>query len=229
MHIPDMAALLVVSVVSLLLSSSAFEITSRQEIDLNRELKGTGAANILSGMFGGLSGAINLTLSSTSRRMGAPYRATGLVCALVCALVLVFGGSAFSLIPKPVVGGLLMFYGVNLLVTWLYDAWFRLPHGDYVIVLLIMINVIVWGYMQGVMVGIIAGAILFIVNYSRINVVKHILSGANFHSNVDRPEAAKKHLREAGDAIYILKLQGFMFFGTANRLLIQVRMRIRDR
>lgn len=228
-HIPDLATLLLVSVVSLLLSNSAFEITTRQDIDLNRELKSTGAANILSGMLGGMSGGLNLTLSSTSKRMGAPYRATGLVCALVCASVLIFGGGALTLIPKPVVGGFLMFIGLNLLVVWVYDSWFHLPRGDYLVVVLIMVCVGAWGYLQGVAVGIIAGTILFIVNYSRIHVVKHTLSGANFHSHVDRPEAAKKHLREAGDAIYILKLQGFIFFGTANRLLNQVRMRIGER
>jgi len=95
-------------------------------------------------------------------------------------------------------------------------------------VLLILVVIGGVGYLQGVAVGIVAAVILFVVNYSRINVVKHALTGATFHSNVDRPKSHRELLRENGEKMLILKLHGFIFFGTANTLLNKVRARAMD-
>jgi SulP family sulfate permease len=71
--------------------------------------------------------------------------------------------------------------------------------------------------------------VLFVIEYSRVNVVKQALSGKNFRSNVDRPLAHRQILNEKGDQLYLLlQLQGFIFFGTANSLLSQIRQRMKD-
>ncbi|MBN1545753.1 MAG: cyclic nucleotide-binding domain-containing protein, partial [Syntrophaceae bacterium] len=59
---------------------------------------------------------------------------------------------------------------------------------------------------------------IFVYNYSRVSVVKHALSGVHYHSNVDRTPAQQQTLSEKGASLSILKLQGFIFFGTANNL-----------
>ena len=41
-------------------------------------------------------------------------------------------------------------------------------------------------------------------------------------------QADRQVLIEKGDRLYILKLQGFLFFGTANNLLTQLKTRIKD-
>ncbi|HIA95207.1 MAG TPA: cyclic nucleotide-binding domain-containing protein, partial [Candidatus Marinimicrobia bacterium] len=51
------------------------------------------------------------------------------------------------------------------------------------------------------------------------------LSGKTFSSNVGRSEYMKKILEEKGDQIFILPLQGFVFFGTANQILERVQRR----
>jgi SulP family sulfate permease len=70
---------------------------------------------------------------------------------------------------------------------------------------------------------------LFVVNYSRIDVVKHTLSGAEMRSNVERCAYHRRVLAgELGQRIFILELQSFIFFGTANALLEQIRARVAD-
>jgi SulP family sulfate permease len=69
---------------------------------------------------------------------------------------------------------------------------------------------------------------MFIHNYSRVDVVTHAFSGAELRSNVERSMQELRLLREQGGAIYILRLQGFIFFGTANHLLHEVRLRATD-
>jgi SulP family sulfate permease len=47
-------------------------------------------------------------------------------------------------------------------------------------------------------------------------------------SNVERCAYHRQVLRELGQHVFILKLQGFLFFGTANALLEQIRARVVD-
>jgi SulP family sulfate permease len=84
------------------------------------------------------------------------------------------------------------------------------------------------GFLPGMTVGIGAALVLFVINYSRISVVKYALSGVEHRSNVDRPIAHDRILQANGEQTHILKLQGFIFFGTAHNLLDQVRRRAMD-
>jgi sulfate permease, SulP family len=59
-----------------------------------------------------------------------------------------------------------------------------------------------------------------------VKVAKYSLSGVNYHSNVDRAAEQQRVIAAQGEKLHILKLQGFIFFGTANNLLTMVRSRI---
>ena len=87
---------------------------------------------------------------------------------------------------KKVESGLLMFLGLGFLVEWVIDGWSKLPHTDYAVVLLILVVIGVAGFLAGVGVGLAATIILFVVNHSRIGVVRSSLSGAEMRSNVGR-------------------------------------------
>ena len=52
------------------------------------------------------------------------------------------------------------------------------------------------------------------------------MNGQIFHSNVDRPKAHRDLLNERGAEIHILRLQGFIFFGTIQAILNEVRRRL---
>ena len=54
--------------------------------------------------------------------------------------------------------------------------------------------------------------------YSGATVVRSSITGKHTKSAVHRPIRQQKFLQSAGDQIHILKLQGFMFFGTINQL-----------
>lgn len=222
----NLATILLISVVSVLLNSGALELIVKKDIDLNRELKVSGAANLLVAMGGGTVGFHSLAISRLVNKMGADSRLVGVVAAIMCALMLVFGTMVLEYLPRLILGGLLFYLGMHFLVEWVWDAWFRLTKADYAVVVMILAFVAWFGYLHGVVVGIIACVILFLVNYSRVNVVKLALTGENHQSNVDRPARHYRILHSHGQRLYIFKLQGFIFFGTANGLLEQVRKRI---
>jgi len=227
-QVDKIGTILMIGDVSLLLNASGLELAARQDIDLNRELQSAGIANVVAGLGGGLTGYHYLGDSVLVYKMGGRSRLVGIFSAAWCGAALVLGASLLSFFPKPVLGGLLLFLGLSFLVEWVYDAWFKLPRTDYALVLAILVIVGAVGFLEGVAVGIGIAVVLFVITYSRINVVKHTLSGANFRSTVDRPTAQRQLLREKGEQLYILQLQGFIFFGTAQNLLTQIRQRCQD-
>ena len=219
------AALLLTAVISLLLSDTALETSIHREIDLNEELRTTGLLNLAGGLGGSFPGFVALSLTRLPISLGAGNRLTGLVYAAACGTILFCGNAFLSYIPKFVLGGLLLFAGLEVLVEWVVDARRRLPRVDYLILLLILFVVGAVGYLQGIGVGIVAASALFIVGYSRIGVVAQRLTGVERHSNVERAEGDARLLREKGNSLLLLKLQGFIFFGSANKLYEAVRDR----
>jgi SulP family sulfate permease len=107
-----------------------------------------------------------------------------------------------------------------------YEGFCKLRATDMSIILGTMAIVVLWGAIQSVVSGVAITALLFIVNYSRVDVVKHAFSGATLQSHVERLPAHRRLFREEGEQIYILKLHGYIFFGTSNRLLDLIAARI---
>lgn len=223
-----LGTILLTSVVSILLTASALELTAGEEIDLNRELRAAGLATFAAGLGGGMVGFHSLSMSRLVLSMKARSRWVGVVSAVLCGFALLAGPSVVLLLPQFVCGGLLCFLGLTFLWEWVYEARRTLTTLDYGVVILILAVVGTVGYPQGVGVGILAATIMFIHNYSRVDVVTHAYSGADLRSNVDRSMHESKLLRERGAQIYVLRLQGFIFFGTANHLLHEVRLRAND-
>ncbi|HJP66348.1 MAG TPA: SulP family inorganic anion transporter, partial [Actinomycetota bacterium] len=224
----NIATVVVIALLTLLLNASGIELLMNRDVDLNRELRAAGAANVTSGLAGGVVGFHALSLSALAVISGARSRVVGLTGAAVCLGVLLFGSSAVAHLPRFVLGGLVVFLGLSFLVEWLVDSWARLSRAEYAVVVLILLVVAFAGFLQGVALGLVMAVILFVVNYSRTDVVRHTLSAATFSSNVERGREERDVLRRLGDQAHILELQGFLFFGTATALVDRIAARVRD-
>jgi sulfate permease, SulP family len=227
-QIGNVFALLLVAVVALLLNASGIELVMNRDADLNRELRAAGLANIVGATGGGIVGFQALSLTALAYRTRATSRLVGPVAALVCILALIFGADMISLFPRAVLGGMVVFLGLAFLVEWLVDARSRLPVRDYLVVLLIVLVVAAVGFVPGVAVGLFVAIALFVIDYSKTNVVKHALSGATYQSKVERDPIHREILRREGERVHILELQGIVFFGTAHSLLQGIRKRAGD-
>ena len=228
-QISQMVAVMLITVISILLNATGIELAIERDLDLNRELRVTGIANLASGLGGGIIGFHTLGLSILSySKLGARSRLVGIFIAVGVAIILFAGGSVISLFPKPVLGGVALLLGLDLLIEWVYDAWFKLSKADYFIVIFILLVIGAVGFLQGVGVGLVMAIILFVINYSQVKVTKHTLSGATYQSQAARSFQQRRLLQAEGSQTYILELQGFLFFGTANKLLTQIRQRLQQ-
>ena len=124
---------------------------------------------------------------------------------------------------------LLLVLGLSFLIEWVYEAWYKLPRADYFIVILSLAVIALFGYLEGVGVGIVAATILFVVKYSSINNVRDSLNGRIYHAKVERPAVQREILHKYGEGIHIFRLQGYIFFGTSDKLLVRVREILEDK
>jgi SulP family sulfate permease len=68
--------------------------------------------------------------------------------------------------------------------------------------------------------------VLLAVSYGRIELLHEVAFGDTYHSNVDRPPAERAALRTMGERVLIMRVNGFVFFGSANALLERIRKRV---
>ena len=220
------ATVVFVSVVATLLNASGIELMLRREFEPDTELRDAGIANVVAGTAGGIPGFHALSLTSLGERMAVPARIAGFIAAGVALATLVFGASLVALIPRMLLGGVILFLGIGFLVDWVVDARRTLPLGEWLIVLAILATIMGWGLLPGVAVGLALAVVVFAVRYSRTDLVRAAVSGADRRSNVDRPASEREMLRTLGASIYVISLQGFVFFGTAITLLDRIRERL---
>jgi len=225
-QIGGISTILVIAVISVLLNLTALESAFGKDIDINRELRTVGFANVGAALGGGLVGYHYVSLSTLGHRMNGDSRVVGVVVALVCFLALAVGADALSYFPKFVLGGLVMFVGLSFLNDWVVQSWGKLAWPDFGIILLILLVVETIGFLEGVAVGIATAAVLFVVSYSRISVVRHTLTGSEVHSNIERPATHRSVLDREGKRILLLKLDGYIFFATAIGLVRKITDRL---
>lgn len=210
--------LVILSVMTLLMNISTIELATRRDINLDRELRSVGIQNLAGAAGGGLPAFHSVPLTLLATRLQATSPAAGLIAAGICAAVLAFGDVFLSHLPTPLLGGLVVWVGLSLVVDWLVRAFPRLPREEYLVVIFIFLAIVFAGLAWGLLVGLIAAAVLFVVEYGRIEIVRHVLTGRDYQSGADGSEARHRALQSAGDAILIVRLQGFLFFGTADRM-----------
>jgi len=67
-----------------------------------------------------------------------------------------------------------------------------------------------------------------VIEHGQVEIVRYVMTGKDYQSSNDTSEDRREVLRSAGDAILIVRLQGYLIFGTADRLRKRIQQRIED-
>ncbi len=225
---PTMISLLLLGAISLLLNETGLELALHRDLRLDKDLRANGWANVVSGLLGGAPGYTFISISLIGPRMRIQSRIVPLTVALVGASMLVVGAQSLTYFPRFALGGLILYVGIGLLIEWVYATWFSLPRLDWALLMLIVAVIAAVGLLPGIAIGLLVAMGLFVVRYSRVGVIRNILNGQTFTSNRQRSLEQERMLRQYGAELYIVRLQNYLFFGTANSLLEQIRQRMDD-
>ncbi len=219
--------LMLFCILNLVFRASGQELLVGRELDINRECAVNGAANIVSSLVGGgIVGYPAPAQASLVQTLGAYGRLVSVILAVMFGLTLLVGGVIFAIVPRFVPAGLLMYIGLRYLKEWLWNSRAQLPRQDYFVIFLIALSTAFIGLLPGVAVGIVLAIFFFVLEYSRMDVIKQEFTASNHRSHLDRSFAQNQVLQRQGKQVLILRLQGYVFFGTAYRLYEHIKAHI---
>lgn len=219
----EMVATVIVCAITILLCATGLEMAVDAEMDLNRELRVHGIANLANALCGGYVATLSVARSVVTLRAGAATRAGGLIVAAMCFLILFISPDIIQLIPKIVLGSFLLYLGIIFLYEWLIEAWTRFRVWECFLIIFILVVTVRLGFTEGVAAGVLGACLDFAFNYSRIDVIKHHITGGEIRSHFERSPEEQAVLDRQDQAISIVMFQGFIFFGMASPLLDRLR------
>lgn len=136
-------------------SSSAVAGRTGEQVDPDQELVGSGAANIASGLFGGLAVSGSLSKTSASMAAGARSQVANLVAGLLVVATLIFLGPLFAQLPEPVLAAVVIVAVLPSADPRRVTAMWSVNRFDFVAGLVTFVLVLVWETLPGMIVGVV--------------------------------------------------------------------------
>ncbi len=222
--VPAMFALTFFGVLHVPINVPALGIsTGEDNLNVDRELLAHGVSNALSGAAGSIQNYLVYTNSLLFIDSGGNDRLAGIMLAFATFGILLAGPVVIGYIPVMVVGALIFLLGFDLLHEALVDTWGRVHRLEYLTILVIVVTMGAWDFVVGILVGIILACVNYVVQTSRKSAIRATYSGQIASSTVRRPPMQLKYLQDVGQQTFVIKLAGFLFFGT----IVSVENRIR--
>ena len=108
------AAIAVVSLADTISTATSFAARTGQEIRGDREMTGIGAANIAAGFFQGFPVSTSGSRTAVAERSGAKTQLTGVVGAILIALMIAFLPGLFRNLPQPALAAVVISAAISL-------------------------------------------------------------------------------------------------------------------
>jgi len=215
---PMALALAVLGVMDSLLTSVVADSMTKTKHNSNRELIGQGMGNIVASLIGGLPGAGATMRTVVNVKAGGTTRISGMTHSVFLLTILLGLGRYAALIPLPVLAGILMKVGVDILDYRLLRMVGRIPRQDLTVMLTVFVITVFVDLIVAVGVGVTLASMMItyrIASQSKIDVkgVPH----QEWHRDLE------KSLEEDTDfGIRTLSVMGAFFFGTTSKMQEQV-------
>jgi carbonic anhydrase len=173
---------LIASVESLLTAVAVDRMQSRTRSNLDRELVGQGAANMVSGAIGGLPITGVIVRSSANVAAGARTRASSILHGVwVLVFALPFAGLVEQ-IPTAALAGLLVVIGVQL-VKLTHIATAR-RNGDIAVYLVTVVGVVFLNLLEGVLLGLALSILMTTWRVSKARITSEAIGDGDWHVRV---------------------------------------------
>lgn len=131
--------------------------------------------------------------------------------------------TVFSFLAVTVVGSLIFVLGIDLVKEAVWDTRHRVNKMEYITIWAITIGMTLFDFVLGLLIGIIMASLFFVVQNSRRRAIRAIFHGSTAKSTVRRPHAQMAFLQAVGKQTVVMKLQGFLFFGTITKVEETIR------
>ncbi len=201
-----------------LLTAVIADSLTRKEHDSDKELRGQGIANIISGLFGALPGAGATMGTVVNVQVGARSPMAGVVRALILALVVLVAGSLTEPIPMAVLAGIAVYVGINILDWSFIQRAHKISMAGTFVMYGVMFLTVFVDLIVAVGLGVFISNIIIIEKLSREQVKKvRAISDAD-DDDVPLSDSERKLLDKAGGKVLYFYLSGPMIFSVSKAI-----------
>ena len=168
---PYALALAIVGTLESLLTASIVDDMTDTESDKNKETRGQGIANIVTGFFGGMAGCAMIGQSVINVKSGGRGRLSALVAGVFLMFLIIALGGLVVQIPMAALVGVMFMVSIGTF-DWNSLKQLRVtPRTDVVVMLATVgVTVVTHDLSKGVFTGIILSAIFFAAKISKVYV-----------------------------------------------------------
>lgn len=196
-----------------LLTSVVADNMTKTHHDSNKELIGQGIGNMTAGLIGGLPGGGATMRTVVNINAGGTSNLSGVVHGVVLLVVLFGAGAYASLIPIPVLAGILITVGIGIIDYKGIKHLFRVPRSDAVVMIIVLTLTVFVDLLQAVAVGLVMAALLFMKQMGDLAESKALSASLDDFNNNFLQEDEKVLSEAMKHQIYIQHFDGPIFFG----------------
>jgi sulfate permease, SulP family len=168
---PYSISLAIVGLLESLLTASIVDDMTGTESNKNKEAKGQGIANIVTGFFGGMAGCAMIGQSVINVKSGGRGRLSTLIAGLFLIFLIIVLGDLVVRIPMPVLVGIMIMVSIGTFDWSSFKYLITAPKSDAAVMLVtVVIVVVTHDLSKGVIAGVILSAIFFVAKISTIKV-----------------------------------------------------------
>jgi len=171
--LPYSIALAIVGLLESLLTSSIVDDMTDTESKKNREARGQGIANVVTGFFGGMAGCAMIGQSVINVKSGGRGRLSTLIAGLFLMFLIIVLGGVVVQIPMAVLVGIMIMVSIETFDWNSFSYLKNAPKTDAVVMLVTVAIVVATHDLSiGVIAGVILSAIFFVAKISKIKLTK---------------------------------------------------------
>lgn len=182
--------------------------------DMDGDFKAQGAANAIGGFFGALPAGGSLSRTGVATSAGAQTRWAGIFAGLWLALLVLAAGSTAELIPMPVIGGLIVVIGAELIMGRLPDIMLVLRAAPLSAVAMVITFVATTELPlhTAILIGVITSLVLYCVKAAKAADLRALARDGQGWREIPVPE------RCADDDVTVLFYSGVGLFAEVARI-----------
>lgn len=196
-----------------------------------RELMALGAANVASGLCGGMPVSMGRARAVQLLQARAGGRRPAVAAALAFALMYLLGGPLLALLPMAALAGVMVTIGLGLYDGWTHQLlrqWRRGERSPEVRLSLAVVGIVcavtaAGGFVAGLAAGVLLSMLVFMRSVNRSLLRDRFSADQRPSRRLYRPEQ-EAVLRERRQQVAVFELEGALFFGSATRLAAECAM-----
>jgi SulP family sulfate permease len=191
-------------------------------------------SNAAAGLFGGLQNYMAYSNSVIYSKSNGKGKGSSLAIVAVSILIFIYGPMMASYVPRCMAGTLLLHVGIDLFLEGVIDSYKDYDNLEYSGILLIMIVMVTFGMDAALVAGVVAALSTFLAqSIVYQDPIRGAMSGARLQSSAwDRSTEAQRILldpKKGRQRIYVIQLQGHIFFGNVVKMSEDIKRRLNDK